>query len=158
MNRVLLGALGVAGAAAGGWTVFAGLQGNAEFAFEEQTLSGVVVRDRVVHGEITVTNRGRQGGVLHRFEGRILEGPPGRVLVTRKGSRPPHAGWWVSNCLKPGESCVAEVDIELREPGTGPVVIELDAHEIGRKLVVHRTLRIPLVLPAPQPAATPQGA
>jgi hypothetical protein len=41
---------------------------------------------------------------------------------------------------------VAEIDVELAELGPGPVIVELDLHEIGRKLLVHRKTR--LTLPA----------
>lgn len=142
MRRLLLAALALAGAGTGGWAVFARLQGDSELVFQSDKLSDLIVHQRSAHGQITITNQGRQGGVLHRFDGRIVSGPPGRVLVTRKGSRPPERGWWVSNVLKPGESTVAEVDVELDEPARTPVIIELDAHEIGRRLTVHRTLRL----------------
>lgn len=136
-----------------GWRAFARLQGDAELVYESPTLARLVTHDRTAHGEITITNRGKQGGVLHKFEGRVVAGPPGRVLVTRKGSKPPERGWWVSNCLKPGESCVAEVDVELDEPPTGPVTIELDAHEVGRGLKAHRVLRLSVPLGTHQPAS-----
>ena len=135
-----------------GWQAFARIQGNSEFVYDSPTLANLTTEDRAAHGEITITNRGKQGGVLHRFEARVVEGPPGRVLVTRKGSKPPERGWWVSNCLKPGEFCVAEVDVELSEAPTGPVTIELDAHEIGRSLKVHRTIRLPVPMAAHQPS------
>jgi hypothetical protein len=109
-----------------------------------------------MHGELTVVNRGRVGGVVHKLDGRLISGPPGRVLVTRKDSRVPVRGWWRSNCLVPGESCVAEVDIELDEPATGPVTIELDIHEIGRRLKVHRVLRVDVEVPlGATPGAVP---
>ena len=135
-----------------GWRALTRLQGDSELVYESPTLSRLVTHDRSAHGEITVTNRGKQGCVLHKFEGRVVAGPPGRVLVTRKDSRPPERGWWVSNCLKPGEWCVAEVDVELSEGPTGPVTIELDAHEIGRGLKVHRVLRLSVPLGAHQAA------
>jgi hypothetical protein len=159
VKRLLLTTLGVGGTLVAGWEAFVRFQGDAEMAYEGSTLSHLTVHDRIAHGEIAIANRGKQGGVIHRFEGRIVDGPPGRVLVTRKGSKPPERGWWVSNCLKPGESCVAEVDVELEQTPTRPVVIEIDAHEVGRRLKVHRTLRlslpapVPLVSPEPEPAA-----
>jgi hypothetical protein len=133
-----------------GWRAFTRIQGDSELVYDTPSLSNLVTQDRSVHGEITITNRGKQGGVLHRFEGRVVSGPPGRVLVTRKGSKPPERGWWVSNCLKPGESCVAEVDVELDEAPSGPVTVELDAHEVGRSLKVHRVLRLSVPLAAEQ--------
>jgi hypothetical protein len=147
MRKLLVALLGLAGAAAAGWTAFARWQGDGEIAYDADHLSDVRVGDQSVHGEIGLTNRGRQGAVLYRMEGRILQGPPGRVFCTRKDSRPPERGWWVSNVMKPGDSCIAEVDVELAEPVTGPLVIELDVSEIARRLIVHRTLRIPVSVP-----------
>ena len=151
MKRLLTTA-GLGGMAVAGWRTLARLQGDAELVYESPTLANLVTHDRTAHGEITITNRGKQGGVLHKFDGRVVSGPSGRVLVTRKDSKPPERGWWVSNCLKPGESCVAEVDVELSEPPTGPVTIELDAHEVGRRLKVHRVLRLSVPVGADQPA------
>lgn len=104
-----------------------------------------------VHAEVVIVNRGREGGVIRRLDGRLVEGPAGNILVTRKDSQPPQRGWWVSNILRPGETCVAEIDVELAEPGPGPVIVELDLHEIGRRLLVHRRTR--LTLPAGVPVA-----
>ena len=59
----------------------------------------------------------------------------------------------MSNILKPGETCVAEIDVELAEPGPGPVIVELDAHEIGRRLIVHRRTRVTLPVGIPAPAS-----
>ncbi|MCA1692701.1 MAG: hypothetical protein LC733_11085 [Actinobacteria bacterium] len=153
MKRVLLLLGALIGASAAGWAAFAKFQGDSHLTYEGDSLSGLTGDGRTFHGEITVMNRGQQGGVLHKFFGRVVDGPPGRVLVTRKGSKPPERGWWVSNVMKQGDLCVAEVDVELDEPATGPVVIELDAHEIGRRLVVHRTLRV--TLPATAGSAQP---
>jgi len=107
-------------------------------------LTVIETTDGSVHAEIELVNRGREGGVVRRLDGRFVEGPPGRVLVTRKDSLPPQRGWWVSNILRPGETCVAEIDVELAESGRGPVIIELDLHEIGRRLLVHRKTRLTL--------------
>jgi hypothetical protein len=148
VKRLALAVLALAGGAVGGWFAFARFQGDSELTFDGDKLANLVVHGRTAHGEITVVNTGQQGGVLHRFDGRIVSGPPGRVLVTRKGSRPPERGWWVSNVLKPGDSTVAEVDVELDDSPRTPVVIEIDAHEIGRRLVVHRTLQVSLPIPA----------
>ncbi len=152
MKRLVLTTAGIGGVITAGWRAIERLQGDSELVYESPTLANLVTDDRSAHGEITISNRGKQGGVLHKFDGRVVQGPPGRVLVTRQGSRPPERGWWVSNCLKPGESCVAEVDVELEEPANGPVAIELDGDELGRGLKVHRVLRLSIPLGANQPA------
>lgn len=142
MKRLLVGtaALGAAGWA--GWLALVRAQGDSEIAFEPPELEGLTVDERGAHGTVTLVNRGKVGGVVRRVDSRLLTSDvPGRVLVTRQGSRPPARGWWESNCLNPGQSCVAEVDVEV-PPDRLPVVIELDAHEIGRRLVVHRKLRL----------------
>jgi hypothetical protein len=97
-----------------------------------------------VHAEVELVNRGREPAVVRRVDSNLVEGPPGRVSVTRRDSRPPERGWWVSNILRPGETCLADVEVELHEPGSGPVVVELDVHEIGRRLLVHRKIRLAL--------------
>ena len=147
MKGVVLAALAAGGAAVGGWAGLVWKQGDSEIAYESDGLVGLTGDDRTMHGEITLRNRGKAGAVAHKVFGRIVDGPPGRVLVTRQGSRPPERGWWQSNCLTPGQACVAEVDIELDEPATGPFVIELDVHDIGRRLVEHRVARITVRAP-----------
>ncbi|MGH9263290.1 MAG: hypothetical protein ACRD1D_01230, partial [Acidimicrobiales bacterium] len=102
-----------------------------------------------VHAEIEIVNRGREAGVIRRVDGRRVEGPAAPVLVTRRDSHPPQRGWWVSNILHPGESCVAEIDLEVAEVSPGPVIVELDVHEIGRRLLVHRKVRLTLPTVAP---------
>ncbi|MFP5316879.1 MAG: hypothetical protein ACLGI2_01150 [Acidimicrobiia bacterium] len=142
-------AVGVAVAGVLAWEAFKKAQGDSLMTFEPPSLSAVTGDARSVHGEITIVNRGKAGGVVHRVDGRVVDGRDGKVFVTRKDGRVPERGWWRSNCLPPGESCVAEVDVELAEPASGPVEIELDIHEVGRRLKVHRTLRLavdPLVL------------
>lgn len=146
-RRVLVGA-GAAAAAVAAWNVFVRVQGDSHVAFTAAELSEVFSSHGAVHGRIGLVNRGRQLSTLRRVEGHLLEGPPGRVLVTRLGSKPHQRGWWVSNLLAPGQSCVAEVDIELEEAPTGPVVIELDAEDIGRGVAAHRTTRIRVPVPA----------
>ena len=152
LKKLLLGMVGTAGAAGAGWAALVRAQGDSHLVYEPEALSRVAWSGdgRRAHGEIAIVNRGKVGGVVHKVFGRVVGGPPGRVLVTRQGSRPPERGWWQSNCLLPGESCVAEVDVELDAPPTGPLTIELDTHEIGRRLVVHRTVQ--LALPAPRVA------
>ena len=151
MIRAVLGAAGMAGAAAtAGWFVLARVQGDSEIGFGPSTIMGT--DEGSVHAEVELINRGRESGVIRKVEGTLVEGPPGRVLVTRKDSQPPQRGWWVSNILKPGESCIAEIDVELVGPGTGPVIVSIDAHEIGRRLLVHRRTRLTLPIGVP---ATP---
>lgn len=146
----LVKATGVAGVAAtAGWIALARIQGDSEMGFGTTTV--IETAEGSVHAEVVLVNRGREGGVIRRLDGRLVEGPSGRVLVTLKDSLPPQRGWWVSNILRPGETCIAEVDVELDEPGPGPVIIELDLHEIGRRLLVHRRTR--LTLPTGVPVA-----
>ncbi len=146
--KALFGAAGLASAAAtAGWFVLARVQGDSEIGFGPSTVIGTA--EGSVHAEIELVNRGREAGVIRKVEGTLVEGPPARVLVTRKGSKPPQRGWWESNILKPGETCVAEVDVELVGPGEGPVIVGLDAHEIGRRLLVHRRTRLTLPIGVP---------
>jgi len=146
--RPVLGAVGLTGAAAtAGWFVLARIQGDSEMGYGTCTVLGTA--DGSVHAEVELVNRGREAGVIRRIDGVIVEGPPGRVLVTRKDSQPPERGWWVSNILKPGETCVAEIDVEIVGPGVGPVIVEIDLHEIGRRLLVHRKTRFTLPIGVP---------
>ena len=146
--RLLLGAAGLATAGAtAGWLVLAKVQGDSEMGYGPSTIIGTA--EGSVHAEVELVNRGREAGVIRRVDGILVEGPPGRVLVTRKDSQPPQRGWWVSNILKPGETCVAEIDVELVGPGQGPVIVALDLHEIGRRLVVHRRTRLTLPIGVP---------
>ncbi len=143
MIRGILGVTGLVGAAAtAGWFVLARVQGDSEIGFGPSTVMGTA--EGSVHAEVELVNRGRESGVIRKVDGVLIEGPPGRVLVTRKDSQPPQRGWWVSNILKPGERCVAEIDVELVGPGAGPVIVALDVHEIGRRLLVHRRTRLTL--------------
>jgi hypothetical protein len=145
LKRLVLFAAALAGGGAAAWRLLIAVQGDAELTWEDPsfTTDGDTVR-----GHVTLANRGREGGVAHRVEGRVVKGGPGRVVVTRKGSRPHRRGWWVSYVLKPGESCVAEVEVELDTAPAGPVVVELDAHELGRRLIRHRTVRLTVAGPA----------
>lgn len=148
MRRRLLAGAGAAGAVVAAWNVFVRVQGDSHVMFPVEELSDVTVSHGVVTGRIELVNRGRQLSTLRRVDGRIVEGPPGRVLVTLAGSKPHQRGWWVSNLLAPGESCVAEVELESHQAPSGPVVIELDAEDIGRGLAAHRTVRIRVPVPA----------
>lgn len=152
MRGLVLTAAGLAGAAVAGWAALVRVQGDSEMVVEPGALTNVTSDGRVIRGEVTITNRGKAGGVVHKVEARPGPGWTARVLVTRQGSRPPHRGWWQSNCLSPGQSCVAEVDIEPEGRGEGALTVELDVHEIGRRLVVHRTARLTVDVPAPTPA------
>ena len=150
--RTVLGAAGVFSAAAtAGWFVLAKVQGDSEMGFGPSTVIGTA--EGTVHAEVELINRGREAGVIRKVEGILIEGPPARVLVTRKGSKPPQRGWWESNILKPGETCIAEIDVELAAPGPGPVIVALDVHEIGRRLLVHRRTRLTLPIGAPAPTS-----
>jgi len=91
---------------------------------------------------------GRSLGVVRRVEGRIVSGASGAVLCTLQGSRPPERGWWVSNLLRPGMSCVAEVDLLLEADPTGPIIVELTLQEMGRRVFQYRTARVHVPVPA----------
>lgn len=150
IRGVLAGAGMLSAAATAGWFVLARVQGDSEIGYGPSTVIGT--DEGSVHAEVELINRGREAGVIRKVEGLLVDGPPGRVLVTRKDSQPPQRGWWVSNILQPGERCVAEIDVELVGPGPGPVIVQLDAHEIGRRLLVHRRTR--LTLPVGVPAGS----
>ncbi|HZD65253.1 MAG TPA: hypothetical protein VE152_04065 [Acidimicrobiales bacterium] len=142
------------GAAVGAWALFVRHQGDSEMAYATEELSGVTWEDGVLRGTIRLENRGRQTAVVRRIEGQVVSGGTGEVAVTRQGSRPHVRGWWSSNLVEPGESCVAEVDITL-DPTAGepsrprPVVIELDLQEIGRTPAVQRRALIKVPTPVP---------
>ena len=142
MRRLLLGVAAVPVGLAAVWAATVKAQGDSQITIEPPALSGVHGDGRSLHGEVTMFNRGKAGGVVHKVDGRVVSGGRGRVLVTRKDSRAPERGWWRSICLTTGESCVGEVDIELDDVAAGPVVIELDVHEIGRRLKVHRLVEL----------------
>lgn len=151
-GRPLVWGLLVLAGGVAAWEAFIRIQGDSEVVYGSDELSAVSSGDGSLHGEVALVNQGRQLAAIRRVEGRVVEGPPGRVLVTRKGTRPHERGFWISNLLKPGESCIAEVDVELDEAPRAslarPVVIELDVHEIGRSLLVHRRGRFGLAVPA----------
>jgi hypothetical protein len=141
----LLGML--AGAVVAAWKVFVRRQGDSELVWLDTELKDVSQSGPTVTGTAGIENRGRQDAVLRKVEGRISAGGRGRVLVTRRGSRPHERGWWESNILEPGQGSVAEVDIQLEGDATGPLVIELDAHEVGRGLIAHRMARFRVPIP-----------
>ena len=148
-----MAAVAVPGLAAAGWAALVRSQGDSLMTLEPEALTNVTGDNRIMHGEVTVFNRGKAGGVIHKADVRLVSGGTGRVLITRKDSRTPERGWWRSLCLTPGESCVGEIDIELDEPALGSsLVIELDLHEVGRRLKVHRVVRLTVPVPAATPA------
>jgi hypothetical protein len=104
--------------------------------------------DGTLTGVIGIQNQGRSLGVVRRVEGHIVSGATGAVLCTLQGSRPPERGWWVSNLLRPGMSCVAEIDLLLEAEPTGPVTIELTLQEMGRRVFQYRTARVHVPVPA----------
>src|SRR4051812_50080081 len=104
--RALLGAAGLTGAAAtAGWFVLARVQGDSEIGFGPSTVIGT--SEGAVHAEVQLVNRGREAGVIRKVDGILIEGPPGRVVGTRKDSQPPQRGGWGSNILQPGDRWVA---------------------------------------------------
>ena len=144
MRRLLVGLAAVPAVVAAGWAGLVKAQGDSRLTVEPESLTSVHgdANGRAIHGEVTIYNRGRAGGVVHKVDGRIVSGGTGRVLVTRKDSRTPERGWWRSVCLVRDESCVGEVDIELDASASGPIMIELDIHEVGRRLKVHRLVEL----------------
>jgi len=147
MSRSLRRVLLVAAAAWLGWVALVRRTGDSRMVWQSDRLDEVQRKDGVVTGSATIVNEGNTLGVVRRVEGRVVQGATGRVLATLRGSRPPERGWWVSNILQPGESCVAEVDVHLQngEP-TGPLVIELTAQEMGRRVFQYRTARFAVPL------------
>lgn len=151
MNRALAAATALLGLAWASWVVLTRVQGDSEVVVEGDELASVTVDGTAVSGRIRLINRGRQIAVVRRVEGRLVAGGPGVVRVTRQGSRPPERGWWVSNLLGPGESCVAEMDIELARRPVDELSVELSCQEIGRRPRVTRVTRIRVPLPAAAP-------
>jgi hypothetical protein len=156
VKRVAALGLAVPAAAAAAWAALVKSQGDSQMTFEPPALTNVTGDSRLIHGEITMFNRGKAGGVIHKVDGRMVSGGEGRVLITRKDSKTPERGWWRSLCLTTDQSCVGEVDIELEEAAAGAVVIEIDVHEVGRRLKVHRVVQ--LTVPVPEGAAAPAAA
>ncbi len=138
---LLLFCLLAAGAWAG-WLALVRRTGDSRMVWRGEELTEVDRTNGLVTGIVAIENVGDALGVVRRVEGRIVDGARGHVLATLRDSRPPERGWWVSNILKPGESCVAEVDIHLDEPAAGPLTIELTAQEMGRRVFQYRTARL----------------
>jgi hypothetical protein len=143
IRRLLTLAGAVFGLCAAGWLILIRRQGDSKMAWSATELSDVERWDGTITGTLGIENRGRSLGVVRRVEGRIVEGARGSVLATLRGSRPPQRGWWVSNILKPGESCVAEIDVVLEDTEPQwPLTIELVAQEMGRRVFQYRAARV----------------
>ncbi len=148
--------VGLAAAAAGavvGVRTFTWWRGDCRMAWLAEELSEVDHRPGTLTGLIGIQNQGRSLGVVRRVDGRIVSGATGAVLATLQGSRPPERGWWVSNLLRPGMSCTAEIDVLLEAEPTGPVVVELTLQEMGRRVFQYRTVRV--TVPVPELAVGP---
>ena len=142
LKRVLVGTAIAGGAAIVGWAAIVRRTGDPKMEWAGDRLDDVSRHDSTISGTLGIVNRGSAIGVVRRVDGRIVQGGTGRVLVTLRGSRPPERGWWVSNFLDPGESCVAEVDIVLDRPTNGDVEVELVLQELGRRPLQHRAVRV----------------
>jgi len=142
VTRVVAALAAAVGAAVLGLKTFTWWRGDSRMAYLSDQLSDVDRLDDTLSGLIGIQNQGRSLGVVRRVEGRIVSGATGTVLATLQGSRPPERGWWVSNLLRPGMSCVAEIDLLLEAEPTGPVVVELTLQEMGRRVFQYRTARV----------------
>jgi hypothetical protein len=116
-------------------------------AWQSDHLAEVDRLNGTLSGVIGIQNQGRALGVVRRVDGHVVSGATGAVLCTLQGSRPPERGWWVSNILRPGMSCVAEIDILLEAEPTGPIVLELTVQEMGRRVFQYRTARVTVPVP-----------
>jgi hypothetical protein len=130
-----------------GVKAFTWWRGDSHMVWTSDRLSDVDRLNGTLTGVIGIQNRGRTPGVVRRVEGHIVSGASGAVLATLQGSRPPERGWWVSNILRPGMSCVAEIDLLLEAEPTGPVVVELTIQEVGRRIFQYRSARLSVPLP-----------
>jgi hypothetical protein len=131
-----------------GAKAFTWWRGDSRMVWVTDHLAEVDRLDGTLTGVIGIRNDGRSLGVVRRVDGHIVSGATGAVLATLQGSRPPERGWWVSNILKPGQSCVAEIDLLLEAEPTGPVVVELTLQEMGRRVFQYRTARVTVPVPA----------
>jgi hypothetical protein len=145
--KVPVAAAAAVASAVVGVKTFTWWRGDCHMAWQSDELSEVERLDGALTGVIGIQNRGRSLGVVRRVEGRVVSGATGAVLATLQGSRPPERGWWVSNILRPGMSCVAEIDILLEAEPTGPVVVELTVQEMGRRVFQYRTARVTVPVP-----------
>ncbi len=147
--KVVAGGLAAAaGGAALGFKTFTWWRGDCRMVWLSEVLADVDRLAGTLTGTIGIQNQGRSLGVVRRVEGHIVSGATGAVLATLQGSRPPERGWWVSNLLRPGMSCVAEIDLLLETEPVGPMVIELTLQEMGRRVFQYRTARVHVPLPA----------
>ncbi len=142
MKGIPVGLAAAAAAAVVGAKTFTWWRGDCRMAWQSDQLSEVDRLDGTLTGVIGIQNQGRSLGVVRRVDGHIVSGAAGAVLATLQGSRPPERGWWVSNILQPGQSCVAEIDLLLEAEPTGPVVVELTLQEMGRRVFQYRTARV----------------
>ena len=148
VTKAPLALVAAAGGAVLGFRTFTWWRGDCRMAWLSEVLGEVDRSDGTITGVIGIQNRGRSLGVVRRVEGHIVSGATGAVLATLQGSRPPERGWWVSNILQPGQSCVAEVDVLLEADPSGPLVIELTLQEMGRRVFQYRTARVHVPVPA----------
>jgi hypothetical protein len=148
IRRIAIAVAATLGGVLGAWALFVRVQGDSEVAFGAAQLADMWADDPTLHGTIELHNRGRQPAVVRRVSGRIVEGSPATVTVTRAGTTSNEFRCWVANLLPPGERCSALVDIELVQPADGPIVVELDVEEIGRSLAVHRETQFTVHPPA----------
>ena len=147
MTRPMRCGMLVAGAAWLVWVALVRRTGDSRMVWQSDQLDELQRTGDVISGAVTIANEGNTLGVVRRVDGRIVEGGAGTVMATLRGSRPPERGWWVSNILLPGASCVAEVDVHLHDGAPmGPLVIELTAQEMGRRLFQYRTSRFAVPL------------
>ena len=147
LMRVPLGLAAVAGGAVLGVRTFTWWRGDCRMAWLSDHLTEIDRHDGTITGVVSIQNQGRSLGVVRRVESHIVSGAEGAVLATLQGSRPPERGWWVSNLLQPGQSCIAEVDLLLEGEPTGPVVVELTLQEMGRRVFQYRTTRVTVPVP-----------
>ncbi len=146
--RVPVAAAAATAGAVLGVKTFTWWRGDSHMVWQSDHLAEVDRLDGTITGLIGIQNQGRSLGVVRRVTGHIVSGATGAVLATLQGSRPPERGWWVSNILQPGMSCLAEIDLLLEAEPTGPVVVELTLQEMGRRVFQYRTARVTVPLPA----------
>ncbi|MEA2686937.1 MAG: hypothetical protein QOE93_2132 [Actinomycetota bacterium] len=147
MTRVPVALAAAAGGAVAAAKTFTWWRGDSRMVWMSEVLSDVDRLNGTLTGTIAIQNQGRALGVVRRVEGHIVAGATGAVLATLQGSRPPERGWWVSNILRPGGSCVAEIDLLLEAEPTGPIVVELIVQEMGRRVFQYRKAQVTVPLP-----------
>ena len=145
--KVPVGLAAAVASAVVGVKTFTWWRGDCRMAWQSDQLSEVDRLNGTLTGVIGIQNQGRALGVVRRVDGHVVSGATGAVLATLQGSRPPERGWWVSNILRPGMSCVAEIDILLEAEPTGPIVLELTVQEMGRRVFQYRTAEVTVPVP-----------